>query len=1135
MNPLSSRAKKKFKQFLSVALTLTTTLVLSGLTMLVPVAPAANAALVEGSLIKTADAPEVYIINDKAHGSYLGWKRHIFNPEVFNMYGHLKWENIQIVSQAVLDSYETSDLYKSDTDPRVYSLEETGTSAVKHHVTDLATFDCKGYSWDQVFIVNEKEVNYYATGSAETCGTTTPTVGSGLSVSLASDTPAASTILSDTDSTGIYPQALIPFTAVNFAAGSDGDVKVTTVKFKRAGIANDSDLGNLYLYDGDTRLAEYTSFNNKVVTFTNTAGLFSVAKGTTKKITLKGDLAKVAGGVSPSLTIGFDLVSSSDVVTDGATVSGSFPVAGNKMTTARVADLGSLYFSSYTTYPTTIKADDTNKELWRFNLNASSQDMEVRRIKLTMIGTISQSDIQNLRLEVAGSQVGSTASIGSDNTVVFDLSSSPISVTAGQTKTVILRGDMMGGAGRVFKFTIQRSADVSVYDTNYNVFVTPAKDAATTAFSIIQPTSGNGTSVDAGTLTLGVAADSPTGNIADAATGLTLAKFSFYASGETVKVDNLTVGCTSTGNTLENVKLLLDGSQVGSTISSLACSSTSNVTFGNTFQIPAGATKYLSIVADTTHSSVGTGETIVASLSAGSANAQGQTTLTSISTTAQTGRTLTVQSGAATVTKNTAFGDKSSSNPTGTVNATGVKIASFVVTAGSGEAIDITQFGLKDDSTTELGDNFQNLMLKDSSGVQIGSTISSLNTTAGTYTFSPSSAIRVNAGQQYVVDVFADVKSTVADSGTLLSPVVVFDSVTATGVSTSADASYTTDVNLQAAYISANGNLTVTAGADTPIAQQLVMGSTDVALATFKLEADAAEDITISDITVSDNTSSAATGTIKNLKLYVDGVQVGQTVQLSGTDATTTYANATFSGLSLTIPQNSSKVLTVRGDVTSYNEGATSGSTHTFALLANKGSGSESITAKGASSGAAITGATLDYGTSPDVDQSGSQMTVYRTKLSIAYASDSPSGSAGPSASAIVMKVNVTNSSNIGSYSATVKNMNFANSSVGLGTSAAKALKVYKDNTGTTALATTNYPSGAQIGNSAITEGNFTDVEIAAGSTKLFIVTLDTSEAGANDTVTVGMDSSDVTWTDGITSSITSVDSLPLLSKTLTY
>lgn len=1164
MDGLLSRVDgEKFKQFLSITLALATTIVLSGFAALAPIAHGQT--LQEGSLIKSAEKPEVYIINDKAHGSYVGWKRHIFNPEVFNMYGHLSWGSIQTVPQSTIDTYQTSDLYKADVDPRVYSLEEMGTSAIKHHIESVEAFLSRGYSWDQIFTVNEKEVNYYATGAALGVTTVTPPVtppvtpaGTGLSVALASDTPVADTILSDSTANQ-YPQSLIQFTKVNFMAGSDGDVKVTTVKFSRTGIASDSDIGNLYLYEGDTKLAEYNSFSDKVVTFTNSAGLFTVSKGTTKAITLRGDLARGSTSVSASKTIGFDLTSASSVTTDGAVVSGTFPISGNRMTTAQVSDLGGVYFTngSYTTYPTTIKGDAKNQELWAFNLTSDSQDIELKRIRMTMIGTIQASDIQNLNLEVGGEKIGTSQTIGTDNGVVFDLSSAPVKISSGQTKAFSLRGDMKGGAGRVFKFTIQRSADVSVYDKGYGVFVTPAKDALTTAFAIIEPTTGNGTSVDAGTLTIGVATDSPTGNIADAATSMTLAKFSFYAAGEAVKVDNLSASLTYTNAdggessvTLANVKLLLDGAQIGTTASSVGTASAQSFTFGNTFIVPAATTKYLTVVADTTATNVETSDTLAISLATGSSNAQRQVTLGSFNTTSQTARTLTIASGTATVVKNAAFGDKSSTNSTGTLNAKEVKIASFLITAGSGEAIDVTQIALADDATTQVGDNFQKLVLKDVNGTQIGSTIDELNTTAGTYAFSPATPIRINAGQQYVVDVFADIKSSVADSATNLAPVIKFGSVTAKGVSTSAIASYDpTDFALQTGYISATGNLTITAGADTPSAQQLVMGSTDVALATFKLEADAAEKINISEITVSDNVSSAATGTLKNLKLYVDGVQIGGPagVNFSDTNASTTYTHAVFTGLSLVIPRSSSKTVTVRGDVTVADYGALSASTHRLAILANKDSTSdEAVNAKGDSSGTSLTGAALDYSSSPDADLTGGQMTVYRTKLTVAYASDTPSGVVlSGSTDQIVAKINISNSSNAAEQQAFVKYMNFTISSLGTSKPAATArtLKVYKDSISTAnlvatttfcAACNTNY-SDTRITNGTSNATNFIDTEINQGATKLFIVTLDTNDADtATDSISIGMAATGLGWRDLSTGSdITASDSLPLLTKTL--
>jgi len=964
---------------------------------------------------------------------------------------------------------------------------------------------------------------------------------SGLSVALSASTPASGSIISDSTANE-YPQALIPFTKVNFTAAADGDVKVTELQFTRTGISADGDLGNLYLYDGNTRVAEYSSFSDKVVTFRNTSGLFTVGAGATKSITLKGDLARGSTSVTSGKTIGFNLVSTDSVSANAASVSGSFPITGNLMSTAVVTDLGHLYFAGTSgangSIPGSVKADQANVEFWSVNVTADAQDMQIDYLKFTMVGTIDTDDIGSVKLELAGEQVGDAVSMGSDNTLVYDLSSDPIVIAAGQTKALSLRGDMLGGSGRSFEFTIQKSSDVSLYDTEYGVYVTPNVTGVTTAFGVVQATSN--ISVDSGTITVGVATDSPTGNIPDAATNVTLAKFSFTATGEDVKVESLVASSTCTGlnEVLANVKVLLDGSQVGSTDTSLTCNGgtdTASFTFGNTFVVPAGTTKYLTLVADTTGANIDSGDTVIAALQVGSGNAVGQTTLTSLSTTAQTGRTLTVASGLATATENTSFGDRSATQPSGTVSASGVQIASFVIKAGAGEGIKVTQIKLADDSTTELGDNFQNLKLMHD-GTQIGSTIGSLNTTAGTYTFTPATAIQIAAGQQYQVDVYADILSSVADSATVLSPVVAFDEATATGLVTGATASATTNADLQNAYISAQGNLTITLDNDTALAQQVLMGSTGLELAKFKLAADAAEDISISKIVISDFLTAAATGTIKNLKLFVDGAQVGQTINLTNDYATSSYG--VFDGISLTIPKNNNKILTVKGDVNTYDNGALSNSGHNISMRTLYDGTYEPITAVGASSGQSITGAYLDILGTTDGHVIGNQMGVYKTLISVAWAPDSPSGSAVGGTDFTVAKINITNTTNVGNYDATIQALNFAISQTGISNTADRELKIYKDviSSGNLLETTSWLASGVQnFGNTAITDAGMTDVAISSGATRLFYVTMDTSDAGSDDKLSIYVDSADVTWNDGVTADISAVNSLPLIPKTLTY
>jgi len=116
----------------------------------------------EGSLIRARGDFKVYIIK----GNY---KRHIFNPVIFNMYRHFSWNSIKEVTKEAADSYITSDIYRAAGDPKVYSLEEVDEIrgiAIKRHVNMTAQrFTNKGYCWDQVFIVNSEERDYYQTGN----------------------------------------------------------------------------------------------------------------------------------------------------------------------------------------------------------------------------------------------------------------------------------------------------------------------------------------------------------------------------------------------------------------------------------------------------------------------------------------------------------------------------------------------------------------------------------------------------------------------------------------------------------------------------------------------------------------------------------------------------------------------------------------------------------------------------------------------------------------------------------------------------------------------------------------------------------------------------------------------------------
>lgn len=978
--------------------------------------------------------------------------------------------------------------------------------------------------------------------------------GSGLSVALSSSTPASTTYLRDVS--GTHAQALASFTTLNFTASNDGDAVVNTVKVTRSGLSTDTDLQNVYLFDGNTQIADMTSFSNKVITFNNSAGLFTVTKGSTRAITVKADIATGTSNVS-GIILGVN--AASDVVASGATITGSFPMTGNSMAVNTVSDLGYSNISSFTTIPATLDPGLTNQELWRFNVQANDQDMAIEKIMLTAVGTISQTDLANFKLEVGGVQVGSTvASMNSAKELVFSFST-PWVITSGQTKTISLKGDVIGGTGRSFKFTIRKAADFMVKDNNYGVYVAPMVSSA--AFTIVQPSSS--TSINNGTMTVAVATDSPTGNVPAAGTNVPLARFTYKANGEDIKVSSVRVSVDTTSaidvtDDLRNGKLYFNGSQVGSTDTKVD-DVTTNV-FTMTQVIAAGTTGIFEyradLVDDTAGAALLSGDTVVVSLVAGTTDATGQSSLASIATASATARTLTVATGTLTVAKNLSLANYSASNPTGVAGATNAKVGSLVITAGAGEGVTVTQIVVGDEDVTaavsDFGASFQNLTLKNSAGVALATTQGTLSSTQGAdYTFTLSPAITVAAGAQYVVDIYADILTGTGGAGTytVAEPGLEFVNLSATTLVTSVDAYPTaTLADLQNVYIATGGALTITADSSTPIAAQVLMGeATATEFAKLEFAASSSEDVNVTRIEISD--SSTDSENLNSISLWDGTTQVGAT--LAAFDAS---HNAAFNlATPWTITKGTSKILTVKAFVNAFPN-ATSAETIQLAIV----HATDDVTAIGASSGAPIA-ETVTSAT-------GTLQTVVKTKVTITKAGDSPSGASSGTLQQTVAKFNVTNSANVGNYPATLKTMTVnMSSTITLAAANVYYVSFYKDsvsgdapNEGNSGVGTGN--ALASIGvltvggacttagnltcvvanpvntftNSTIADARFADVSIAAGATKTIFVVADTQAAGTGKNFSAGIAANGVTWNDGV-NDITTVNSLPISGSTLTY
>lgn len=713
-------------------------------------------------------------------------------------------------------------------------------------------------------------------------GTTTGPVitGSGLMVSLNSATAAANTVING--------QALAELASFNLTAANDGAAKVTTIKIKRIGISSDSAIGNLYLYEGNTKLTDNASFGSNYASFSNASGIITVAAGQTRTITVKGDIAASTGN------IGVAINAASDIVASAATVSGSFPVQGNLMSMTSVTDLATVSLGAVTHGATTINAGTMSATVWSSPVTVTNKAVNLKYIAFKQVGSIASDALQNLTLYVNGVQAGNSASINSDNKVIFDLSAAPVKLNTGAT-TVELRADIVKGSSRTFSFAMQVASDLVVTDTNYNVNVTATgsgiNDSATST-------------INSGSVSISKDSTFSTTDVVKNSSNVVLGRYTMKAFGEDMKVDSLTVVPTFTGTStstegLNDLSIFVNGTQVGSSqnyIKSSAGAFPSNPVFGtnNLFTITAGQTVSVEI-RGTLNLTSGTSVTAVQNDLKVLANKLGGVTsfaTSPASDTTYTGSNLNITTGSMSIAKNTLVQDQYLVK-----NTSAQKIGSYIIQAGNAEAVRVTNLAVTLSGTANLTD------------------LSNLYVSENTTPVVPQSANNfpvnfiLTANQSKTIDVYADLGN-ITNASTTITALTVTATGQSTNTSVGGSAVTGQTITIQTGTL-ANPTLVTNA----PVSGLVTGGSTPVA-ATYKFVA------TNGSATLNELVFKVTRTATTSSSTVVSTITVGTVTApvVCGTDC-----KATLTGLNIAIPAGvqgyNVEVKPAYNNVTSANQG----------------------------------------------------------------------------------------------------------------------------------------------------------------------------------------------------------------------
>jgi len=450
MNRLSQKALRVVATLTAVA----TILSLSGFAVLAPLGTSAavpsDYGLTEGNTISAAGSsdPDVYIVND------WGYKRLFLNPVIFGMYAHLGgFANVKNVTATARDAFPTSGLFRVDGTEKVYGVEVNGEdTAVLHWVNTSgaqAVADDSNF-FKKVFVINQTEFNWYNKGSdytsvnqvpnyARVPGSTPTPVAGNLSVSLASDTPGATTVT--TNAQGVN--------YLKFRLSGTGTVNTITIKRTSAGSVNDFD--NVYLYEGAKRLVDGKSLTSSTGEVTFNMGSFTVSG--TRDLTVVGDLSATAGNVDSFQVTAMGLYAGS--------VSG-LPISGNNITVSGAVS-GTLTQTKVGSIASP-NAGAANVQLSEFKLAADTEAASIKRMQVLQGGTVKPSDLTNLRLTTGTNSWSGT--IDSAGKIVFDMGSG-FTIAKGNNAIFKIYGDVAGKKAETVALYFESVTDILAIGDQY--------------------------------------------------------------------------------------------------------------------------------------------------------------------------------------------------------------------------------------------------------------------------------------------------------------------------------------------------------------------------------------------------------------------------------------------------------------------------------------------------------------------------------------------------------------------------------------------------------------------------------------------------------------------------------------------
>ena len=275
------------------------------------------------------------------------------------------------------------------------------------------------------------------------------------------------------------------------ATGSGEDINVSQIQVTvKPTTAYSNELSNFRIYDGDTELSvtndpdsDLAGNSNAATSTFSLAETLTIPKGSSKTLTVKanisrscsdGDIFKVGIG-------GYQNVTATGATT-GSSITPTYSASDGATITIKDTGELTIYASSATPKAGLITANTSGVTVGIFNVSAKYEDINIEKIYFTATSTTPEGTNQGGLDQVAkfylydgDTQIAAVTPTSSDatadRTVLVDMTSSPLTVSAGTSKDITIKIDTSpadrfnnlgpGTAGDSVRFSINAAGDVT--------------------------------------------------------------------------------------------------------------------------------------------------------------------------------------------------------------------------------------------------------------------------------------------------------------------------------------------------------------------------------------------------------------------------------------------------------------------------------------------------------------------------------------------------------------------------------------------------------------------------------------------------------------------------------------------------